>query len=402
METKAEWDYTAQKERCYNIANATGSECALCLNPIHKNKRYKANSRKRVWISKDTKYSLYLNHNLILGPNHYMCSKCSKIPDSEKKVIDQAYDLVVISTHSFVNDLLDSHNIYHRKLRNKNNTLNEKCLLALDKLDNKQTKQTCGITKENIDCIVKRLKDDNDVVINVLHLFIALTVWFNNIGCRFAAILFGYEDKSSICYAIDNVINTLTFYWVPKYIGYHCWTATKILSTVPQFVEDLYPNKKILGCIDATYLYKQHSNTNFQYQKLTYSVHKHKNLQKEHVWCTSEGKVVLVDGPYSADKGDWVIWDSIINDPNHELYDIINLRDDSKCPYSIIADRGYTQVETLSRAPELVTTQGVKTKPNVKKGDPKQLTTEQADSSRFVLLTLSHCVTLSPAACLNT
>ena len=113
-------------------------------------------------------------------------------------------------------------------------------------------------------------------------------------------------------------------------------------------------------------------------------MHKHANLQKEHVWCTSDGKVVLVDGPYRADTGDGVIWDSIIHDANHELYDIMGTIDDEECEYSITADRGYTKVNTLARAPELLTTLGVKTNPKVKNGDAKQLSREQADSSRYV------------------
>ena len=114
-------------------------------------------------------------------------------------------------------------------------------------------------------------------------------------------------------------------------------------------------------------------------------MHKHANLQKEHVMCTAHGKVVFVDGPYAADRGDGVIWDSITYDANHDLYCIMDTQDDSECEYSICADRGYTQYEseTLSRAPELLTTQGVKTNPKVKNGDAKQLTREQADSSRY-------------------
>ena len=171
-------------------------------------------------------------------------------------------------------------------------------MLSLHKLTNEQTGRVCGYNKDNIKSIVQRLKTENDIIINITHLFIALTVWYNNLHYNFAAVLFGYKHHQSICYAIDTIINQLTFYWVPSFIGYPYWTATKILSQVPQFVKDLYPNKKILGCIDATYLYQQHSNKNFQYQKATYSVHKHTNLQKEHVWCTTDGQVVVVDGPY--------------------------------------------------------------------------------------------------------
>ena len=380
------WKYNNTESKPYNLAIATRAECALCLKPIYhglKRKRKNPSARKAHYINMDTKYELYLREKVIFGPNQFICSNCHAISDREKIVKEEACKETDINTHVFINDLLKCHNVYHRKKKNKESKVNNKRLLSLDRLTDVQTKRTCGRSKDDINAIVQRLKDENSIIINVVHLFLALTVWYNNLGYRFAAVLFGYKYQSTVCYAIDQVINKLSFHWVPKYIGYPYWTAVKILSTVPQFVKDLYPDKKILGCIDATYLYKQHANSNFQYQKVTWSVHKHANLQKEHVWCTSEGWVVLVDGPYSADRGDGVIWDSIINDPNHELYDIMGLTDDTDCEYSIAADRGYTQVQTLARAPELLTTAGVKTRPNVKKGDAKQLTREQADSSRY-------------------
>ena len=380
------WKYDDRKSRLYKLACATKTECALCLHPIF-DKRHgkrKHNARKAHYINKDSQYKFYLHKKVIFGPKQCICSTCYALPDADKAISDDAIEEIQIETHSFINRLLDSHDIYHRKKQNKDKKMNHKQLLRLDKLTNEQTKLVCGYNKDQMNSIVDTIKTQNDIMINILHLFIALTVWYNNLGYRFAAVLFGYKYESSVCYAIEKVINQMTFYWVPKWIGYPYWTAAKILNTVPQFVTDLYHDEKILGCIDATYLYKEHSNTNFQYQKVTYSMHKNSNLQKEHVWCTTDGKVVLVDGPHRADTGDGVIWDSIIHDANHEIYDIMGTTDDNECEYSIAADRGYTQVNTLARAPELLTTLGVKTNPSAKRGDPKQLTREQADSSRHV------------------
>ena len=97
--------------------------------------------------------------------------------------------------------------------------------------------------------------------------------------------------------------------------------------------------------------------------------------------CTADGWIVMVDGPYAADKGDGIIWNSIIHDEDHDFYNIIG-DEWHECPYSICADRGYKEVIESYEWPELLLTKGTKTAPKVKNGDPKQLTEEQANSSR--------------------
>ena len=378
------WDTTQTANKTFKFSKASRRECALCLNSIYWGKkrgnRKHKNAQHGHYINDQTRYELYHKYEVIFGPNQGLCTDCNNLNDIDKELLEQAVELETISTHKFMNKLID---VTDKYATNKSNIRKDKTLLSPDKLEGDKFKTVCGLERENMEHIVTRLKED-DVLINFLHLFIACTVWYNNLCYRFAAALFGYEYESGIQYAIDTIINKLTFSWVPKHIGSTYWTPEKIMVHNPQFVNKLYPDKQILGCLDATYLYKQHAERNFQYQKETYSMHKHRNLQKEHVWCTTDGYVVQCDGPYAADRSDSHIWNSIIHDADHQFYDIIGDWDDEKCPYSICADRGYKEVVNSTEWPELLLTKGVKTAPKVKHGDPKQLSQEQADSSRFV------------------
>ncbi len=48
---------------------------------------------------------------------------------------------------------------------------------------------------------------------------------------------------------------------------------------------------------DATYIYIDKSS-NYQYQKETFSAHKHRNLVKFMILCSTDGYIIDVIGPY--------------------------------------------------------------------------------------------------------
>ena len=69
-------------------------------------------------------------------------------------------------------------------------------------------------------------------------------------------------------------------------------------------------------------------------------------MQKEHVLCTPDGKVLFVDGPFFADghNDDWIIWDSIVHDADHDIHRIFPAanRNGQSQQYTVMADRGYS------------------------------------------------------------
>ena len=392
------WDFEKSENVKYKIANKPIRYCAFCGHELYdKHKRRSSNALKGHYINEYTRYNMYRSESVILGPNQKMCITCKNKSDDNKHCkYFKSYD---VECPSFINNILNNH---EKILKNYENDMNKKQpLLQPDKLNNKQFKGCCGLTKNNIFHITDRLKEENNIQINMIHLFIACTVWFNNISYVFAAILFGFKSKSGIQYAIDSTIDELSKHWVPKYIGYPAWTVNKIIQNIPDFVRILFPNKLVLGCIDATYLYSEKSYYNYQYQKMTYSNHKHLNLQKEHVFCDCNGKIILVNGPYPADgsNNDSTIWQTIQSDLSHELYDIVGVNDSTREKYAITADRGYKGVKDDPKYPELLFTSGVKSIVKVSRGDAKQLSTQQANSSRHLRLYLYLCIFIS--ACIR-
>ncbi len=94
---------------------------------------------------------------------------------------------------------------------------------------------------------------DNIARLKLQQLFIAFSVWRQNMRYNFAASIFGYADHSGVCKCVDRVIEALMKYYVPKYIGYPAWNTDKLMQEYPQFVRTLYPNKIIGGVVDVTY-----------------------------------------------------------------------------------------------------------------------------------------------------
>ena len=130
---------------------------------------------------------------------------------------------------------------------------------------------------------------------------------------------------------------------------------------------------------------------NQTFPKATYSVHKSRNLQKEHVACTPDGKVLFVDGPYFADghNDDYLIWESIVEDPDHDIHRIFPGQDadgqDQK--YTFFADRGYSHCHENDTF-DLKIPHGIQKEAGFNsKGEKikkaKRLTTEQRNTSKL-------------------
>ena len=120
-------------------------------------------------------------------------------------------------------------------------------------------------------------------------------------------------------------------------------------------------------------------------------MYKARNLQKEHVACTPDGKVLFVDGPYFADghNDDYLIWDSIVEDPEHDIHRIFPEQDadgqDRK--YTFFADRGYSQCRENDafdlKIPHGIQKEGGYNSKGEKVKKAKRLTTEQRNQSKL-------------------
>ena len=150
-------------------------------------------------------------------------------------------------------------------------------------------------------------------------------------------------------------------------------------------VKILYPGIVVAGVGDATYIYCQKSQRNHQYQRCLHSPYKKRHLFKLHVICHPNGQVIAVDGPFFGDDNnkDDKIWDQIESNDDHDIHRIV--RDDSNDGNServaFALDRGYLGSKR-KRYGRICPSKWYK-------DDVKQLSTEEANKGRFVLVT-SH------------
>ena len=371
------WKYNEKGSKRFLFSVASQSQCCCChIKLYNKPKDRKKNSRKGVYINNEKRYNIYRHNNIILGPKHRLCSKCNNT-ELDKLNWTKA-EWTPVESHLFLNQILELQRQYDKKQNNIKQK--DKGLLAYDKLTDEQFRISCGLHRGDIDTIINGLALES-VIINVFHLFLTLCVWYNNLSYRFAAILFGYKKHSTIQYAVDKTITVLSFHWVPKWLGYPHWTIEKVIQNTPSFVRELFPDKKIAGVVDATFLYKEKSYNNYQYQRITYSSYKHCNLQKESVVCTCNGKILTVDGPYAADglNNDAIIWDNCVNAECHELHDIFDTFAEPN-DWTVVADRGYKDCVTTTKRFELLIPGAIGSAD--KKIKKKQLETKEANDSR--------------------
>ena len=140
--------------------------------------------------------------------------------------------------------------------------------------------------------------------------------------------------------------------------------SSQIAKTLFQKHENL-----LLIC-DGTYCYHQKSNNN-AYQRKSYSGQKKTSLCKPFTICTTDGYIIDMKGPYLANQNDAEILKNILQEPN-SLSSVLKKND------IFILDRGFRDVRHFLEERGFVVLM-----PSFK-GKEKQLSTSDANNSRFV------------------
>uniref|UniRef100_A0A1B6DD45 Transposase IS4-like domain-containing protein n=1 Tax=Clastoptera arizonana TaxID=38151 RepID=A0A1B6DD45_9HEMI len=130
---------------------------------------------------------------------------------------------------------------------------------------------------------------------------------------------------------------------------------------------------QLIFICDGTYI-RHHKSPNNEYQRKSYSGQKKVPLCKPFTICTTNGFVIDMLGPYTANMNDAEIMKVILNDP-HGLIKLLK-KDDI-----ILVDRGFRDV--IVHLEEL----GFKVLMPALKGKRNQLTTSESNESRFVTKT---------------
>ena len=395
------WDFAKQTPATFRISNVPRSRCCVCYARIHGQQRRKG-FKPGKQVRPGTRYDIYKWTRTITGERQSICKQCMNLDADTLEINAEHATQQQVQIPAFLEQILDTHTKRATaEQKQKQQKENQKYKRRKDsslyyyKLDASQVKVACGLTPQNLEFVVDHVNNKRNGKLDIVDLFIACSVWWNNTPYRWAAVQFGYAAHSSIQSCVDRVIDALSGHWVPDHIGYGYWRHHNVRDHVPAFVDELFPDQHVVAVADATYLYSQKSKLNYQYQKCSYSVYKGRNLQKEHVVCTPDGYILFVDGPFFADghNNDQIIWDWIVHDDDHNIHRILphHDRNGESLRYSVVADRGYTRCIDHDTY-KLVIPHGVQTKVveeddeekgKKKKKKRKPLTVQQGNDSNF-------------------
>ena len=198
--------------------------------------------------------------------------------------------------------------------------------IVFQQLEEDECKYLSGLKKENIRQISDMINRNQQLVFEFFYIL------HHNLSQRHAGYHFG-KTQSTISLNFERMVDSLRNKFISKYL--HQSRESIVKNHIPAICKNLFPNVK--GIIDGTYLYYQQS-TNFEVQKKTYSMHKHRNLWKMMGIVLPDGRFWDIIGPFYADgdHNDQWIWNYIL------LYNIGNLKNHFRVGEDeFIADRGF-------------------------------------------------------------
>ncbi len=168
-------------------------------------------------MTKPLRKYIYKHHNVLCGPNNAFCTACTNAAIDNIDTIK--FDTTKIEYDSFdcLDTLLDELDVNMNLLSCRNaNKMDETVkptrspLLDINNMSNDiEIALCCGFRMNKLRQILNKVNVELPESISALklsQLFIAFVVWRHNISSRFAKILFGYQNQSSICYNINKIM----------------------------------------------------------------------------------------------------------------------------------------------------------------------------------------------------
>ncbi|VDI02501.1 Hypothetical predicted protein [Mytilus galloprovincialis] len=225
----------------------------------------------------------------------------------------------------------------------------------------------------------KRLNFDKDSTLSDAE-YISLTgidkTSFSDLASHLVSIR-DTKEKIRSAEQLQQSEKNLMQTFVPKHLGFnHISRENLIENHTRPLAQTLFGNEfnPAILVIDGTYIYIQKSGQ-FQFQRRTFSMHKHRPLVKPMVFVTTTGYFVSVMGPYLADSknNDANILKHIIASDNEQIKSWLQ-KDDV-----FIVDRGFR--DSIDLLEEL----GIQTEmPSFLKKGQAQFTTEESNTSRLI------------------
>ncbi|GBP34211.1 hypothetical protein EVAR_30764_1 [Eumeta japonica] len=170
--------------------------------------------------------------------------------------------------------------------------------------------------------------------------------------------------------------------FVPVHIGLDHITRTEVISRnriLPNYIFGSNASSKPLIICDGTYLFVEKSS-NFLFQRVSYSLHKYRNLIKPFLIVCADGHILDVIGPYAATTTDAAIMKQILqnhdqpieDNPFHYFFEEGDI---------LILDRGFRDAIVSLEEHGYVAYL-----PPSKQRNETQLTTEETNKSRLITM----------------
>ncbi|CAG2229897.1 unnamed protein product [Mytilus edulis] len=315
---------------------------------------------KLIVVSSSTRLTTFVQNNIIIPAGARCCPGHISDENFSEQAIECLSDLRKTTdfNRSDILDLLQK--IRMLLLKNEDKRLN------FDKdstLSDAEYISLTGIDKTSFSDLASHLVSIRDTKVRSSRtcLGIFLTKMRSGMSNKLMATIFNV-GKDSIRRAVTTVRKNLMQTFVPKHLGFnHISRENLIENHTRPLAQTLFGNEfnPAILVIDGTYIYIQKSGQ-FQFQRRTFSMHKHRPLVKPMVFVTTTGYFVSVMGPYLADNNEqiksWLQKDDVF-----------------------IVDRGFR--DSIDLLEEL----GIQTEmPSFLKKGQAQFTTEESNTSRLI------------------
>ncbi|CAC5364418.1 unnamed protein product [Mytilus coruscus] len=240
-----------------------------------------------------------------------------------------------------------------------------------------------GLTKANFDDVCSKIQDSPMRDSHCRTIRQCIGIFLTKLKCgmsnRLLSTLFNL-GRDATRRAISSARKYLVETFVPENLGFEHISRNNVINNHTRpLAQSLFgdtTNPAIL-VLDGTYIYIQKSG-NFQFQRRSFSMHKHRPLVKPMVFVTTSGYIVSVIGPYMGDgkNNDANILTHIIKRNIEKITDWLQEDD------ILIADRGFRDsLDLLNELNEL----GIKSEmPSFLGRGEKQHSVEESNTTRLV------------------
>lgn len=184
----------------------------------------------------------------------------------------------------------------------------------------------------------------------------------------------GLDRRQQVSDFSDSVLKAFEQDVLPSRFGIKAFTRQQLIENTSPIVKELHnieDDELALVC-DGTYLRHQKSSNN-AYQRKSYSGQKKTPLTKPFTICTTNGFIVDIMGPYTANVNDAQIMEDIMKDSNG-LSTLLREND------AFFVDRGFRDVQ------QFLEERQYRVFMPALKGKRNQLNTEESNGSRLVTI----------------